>query len=385
MLLAIVLSAIVLIGWQIFFGLPNMQQQQQQKQQQTQTQPVTPPGTPAPTGQPAPTTTQPAPGQAVPVPGVLPGQTLTREAALKASPRLGIETPRVTGSINLKGGRIDDLLLTTYRETVSPKSPPVVLLAPSGSPLPFYAEFGWVADRRQHHAAAEQRDRLEATGRGHARRRPSRHARSRQRPGPGIPPHDLGRRQVHVHGARRRREQGLRARHALSLRADLTSRAPEARGLLHPARGPDRRVRRAGPERGRLRRDREAEADVVQGHQCVARHHRQILGGDAAAGQRRRDPGGVLERPRRHHQDLPDPLPARLDHDPARRDRRRQCAAVRRRQGGRDRRRLRPPVQAQSLRAVDRLGLLPLHHQAAVPGDGLDLTATSATSASPSC
>jgi YidC/Oxa1 family membrane protein insertase len=152
MLLAIVLSAIVLIGWQIFFGLPSMQQQQKQKQQppqqQTQQQPgpttsVPQPGAPAPTGQP--TTAQPAPGQTAPVPGVVPGQTMTREAAIKASPRVGIETPRLSGSINLKGGRIDDLLLTQYRETVDPKSPPVVLLSPSGAPLPFYGEFGWVA------------------------------------------------------------------------------------------------------------------------------------------------------------------------------------------------------------------------------------------------
>jgi YidC/Oxa1 family membrane protein insertase len=145
MLLAIVLSAIVLIGWQIFFGLPSMHQQQQQKQQQqTQTTPVTPPGTPAqpgtPTAQPAPTT----PSQA-PVPGQVPVQPVTREAALKASPRVAIETPRLAGSINLKGGRIDDLLLTQYRETVDPKSPPVVLLSPSGAPMPFYGEFGWVA------------------------------------------------------------------------------------------------------------------------------------------------------------------------------------------------------------------------------------------------
>ena len=147
MLLAIVLSAIVLIGWQIFFGLPSMQQQQKQQQQQTQPQPTTSvpqPGAPAPTGQPAPTA-QPTPGQVTPTPAVVPGQTMTREAALKASPRVGIETPRVAGSINLKGGRIDDLSLTQYRETVDPKSPPVVLLAPSGAPLPFYAEFGWVA------------------------------------------------------------------------------------------------------------------------------------------------------------------------------------------------------------------------------------------------
>ena len=56
-----------------------------------------------------------------------------------------IETPSVAGSIALKGARIDDLSLIKYRETVDPKSPPIVLLAPSGSPEPFYAEFGWVA------------------------------------------------------------------------------------------------------------------------------------------------------------------------------------------------------------------------------------------------
>src|SRR4029453_2458712 len=33
--------------------------------------------------------------------------------------------------------------LTKYRETVDPKSPAIVLLAPSGSPHPFYAQFGW--------------------------------------------------------------------------------------------------------------------------------------------------------------------------------------------------------------------------------------------------
>ena len=78
------------------------------------------------------------------MPGSLPGQILTREAALAASPRVQIETPSVAGSIALKGARIDDLALIKYRETVDPKSPPIVLLAPSGSPHPFYSEFGWV-------------------------------------------------------------------------------------------------------------------------------------------------------------------------------------------------------------------------------------------------
>ena len=55
-----------------------------------------------------------------------------------------IETPRLRGSISLKGAQIDDLALTQYRETVDPNSPPIVLLSPAGSPHPFYAEFGWV-------------------------------------------------------------------------------------------------------------------------------------------------------------------------------------------------------------------------------------------------
>jgi len=69
---------------------------------------------------------------------------LTREEALAQSPRVPIETPRLSGSIALKGGRIDDLSLNQYRETVDPKSPPIVLLAPSRSPHPLYAEFGWL-------------------------------------------------------------------------------------------------------------------------------------------------------------------------------------------------------------------------------------------------
>jgi YidC/Oxa1 family membrane protein insertase len=146
MLLAIVLSGIVLIVWQLFFGLPGQPKPPPPQQQQQQTQsPVAPPGAPAPTAQPSPTTAQPAPGQTAPVPGVVPGQVMTRETVLAASPRVRIETARLTGSINLKGGRIDDLLLTQYRETVNPNSPPVTLLSPSGAPMPFYGEFGWVA------------------------------------------------------------------------------------------------------------------------------------------------------------------------------------------------------------------------------------------------
>ena len=143
-ILAIALSALVLIAWQYFIGLPQMEKQKQeallkqQQQQQVQT-PAQQPGQPAPT----------APGGAQPQlsgQGAAPtiAQQLSREAALKVSPRVLIDTPRLRGSISLKGGQVDDLALIQYRETVDPTSPAIVLLSPVGSPHPFYAEFGWV-------------------------------------------------------------------------------------------------------------------------------------------------------------------------------------------------------------------------------------------------
>src|SRR4029453_13724511 len=71
--------------------------------------------------------------------------TLTREEALAKSPRIAIDTPSLNGSIALTGGRIDDLTLKDYRETVEPSSPQVVLLSPAGGPHAYYAESGFVA------------------------------------------------------------------------------------------------------------------------------------------------------------------------------------------------------------------------------------------------
>ena len=59
-------------------------------------------------------------------------------------PRVKIDTPSLTGSISLKGARIDDLSLVKFRETVDPASPAIVLYSPSGTADPYYAEFGWV-------------------------------------------------------------------------------------------------------------------------------------------------------------------------------------------------------------------------------------------------
>ena len=144
-ILAIVLSAIVLIGWQFFFGLPQVEKQKQiqAEQQQAQQGPKPQAGAPAQPAPPSQPGTTPRVEQRTPG---APGQPVTRDAAIAASPRVQIETPNIVGSINRKGARIDDIKLVRFRETVDPASPPIVLLSPSGGPEPYYAEFGWSGD-----------------------------------------------------------------------------------------------------------------------------------------------------------------------------------------------------------------------------------------------
>ncbi|SFU00668.1 membrane protein insertase YidC [Sedimentitalea nanhaiensis] len=70
-------------------------------------------------------------------------QVETRQDALAEAPRVQIDTPRLTGSISLLGGRIDDLSLKDYRKTIDPDSPIVTLLSPVGTPSAYYALYGW--------------------------------------------------------------------------------------------------------------------------------------------------------------------------------------------------------------------------------------------------
>jgi YidC/Oxa1 family membrane protein insertase len=157
LLLAIILSVAVLLAWQILYANPKLKEEQERqkriKEAQSTEQVTTAPGSP----QAAPTASGSAPaappgGQAPAAPGAapaaapaLPPGTMTREAALAASPRVGFDTPALKGSINLRSGRIDDLLLKGYRETVDPKSANVRLLSPAEAPDGYFAEHGYVA------------------------------------------------------------------------------------------------------------------------------------------------------------------------------------------------------------------------------------------------
>ncbi|MEA3057305.1 MAG: YidC/Oxa1 family rane protein insertase, partial [Sphingomonadales bacterium] len=128
LILAVVLSALVLLGWtwaaNKYFPSAN------------------PPSTKIENGKQQPLPAQP---QALPSAPATPKALQSVAAALAATPRVRIETPSLSGSINLKGAQIDDLLLVTQKQTIAKDSPPVRLLSPLGSPGAYIAQFGWTA------------------------------------------------------------------------------------------------------------------------------------------------------------------------------------------------------------------------------------------------
>ena len=72
-----------------------------------------------------------------------------RQAIIAESKRVRINTAELSGSINLKGARIDDLSMAGYRENTEENSKNITLLSPAGSAdpeQPYYAEFGWLGD-----------------------------------------------------------------------------------------------------------------------------------------------------------------------------------------------------------------------------------------------
>jgi YidC/Oxa1 family membrane protein insertase len=121
------------------------------------------------------------------------------EVALDEAARIAIETAELTGSISLRGGRIDDLSLREYNETLEEDSPIVRLLAPTGGAEPYYALYGW--------APAGELSFEDVPGADTPWQVESGETLGVGSPvtlvwdngnGPDLPPHHLGRRELHV-------------------------------------------------------------------------------------------------------------------------------------------------------------------------------------------
>ena len=120
--LAIAVSLAILLGFQMLV-VPHLPNPPMRQIAQT-------------TGQPLTTPLEGAPGAAVPP---------APAAEPKDVPRVKIDAPRVEGSINLLGAKLDDLVLKDYRDTIDPTSPLVRVLEPRTQEHPYYVQYGWTA------------------------------------------------------------------------------------------------------------------------------------------------------------------------------------------------------------------------------------------------
>ena len=136
-ILAIALSLAILLGWQYFVVGPQIEEDRV-AQQAKQAEQVASGGDTASVPRPDAPAAAPSPAS------VEAAAALSRDQALAEGIRIPIETDAIRGSINLVGGRIDDIVLHRYKQTLDPDSPDIVLLAPRDSAQPYYADFGWV-------------------------------------------------------------------------------------------------------------------------------------------------------------------------------------------------------------------------------------------------
>ena len=135
LLLAVVLSGLLILGWDLgmryFYPEASLSAPMDASAPAAQASAAGAPGTVQPTGD--------LGGEAGPA------RKIDLKAALASPQRVAIDTPRIAGSINLVGARIDDVVLKDYRQTVKKDSGPVRLFAPEATPDQYFAEFGFIA------------------------------------------------------------------------------------------------------------------------------------------------------------------------------------------------------------------------------------------------
>ncbi|MDJ0642493.1 MAG: membrane protein insertase YidC [Erythrobacter sp.] len=135
LLLAVALSGLLILGWdfamRIFYPQASITAPAEQVEPAPGADAAGTPGTGASSGD---------LGE-----GVQPAGPVDLSEALADPQRVVIDTPKLAGSINLVGARIDDIVLKDYRETVDKDSGPVRLFAPERTDEQYFAEFGFIA------------------------------------------------------------------------------------------------------------------------------------------------------------------------------------------------------------------------------------------------
>ena len=118
-----VIAAVILIGWQWA---------------QHRYFPANPPATQVVNGR-----SKPVANPAADPTADSPAAVRSRQTVLAETPRVRIDTPALAGSINLRGARIDDLVLKRHKETIAANAQPIRLFSPAGAPEAYFAQLGW--------------------------------------------------------------------------------------------------------------------------------------------------------------------------------------------------------------------------------------------------
>ena len=133
LIMAVALSMIVLLGWQIFVIQPEMEKEAAEQERIA-----------AEMAQSATTTNntdQPSASAASGTPAII--NNTAPAKAVDTAKRIVIDAPLVRGSFSVRGARLDDVILTSYNETLDENSENIHFLKKISSDTPFFAEFGW--------------------------------------------------------------------------------------------------------------------------------------------------------------------------------------------------------------------------------------------------
>ena len=133
LIMAVALSMIVLLGWQILVIQPEMQREAAEQERVAAEMAKSVAASQA-TGQPSVSVASGAPTI---------GESAAPPKVDETAKRIVIDAPLVRGSFSLRGARLDDVILTGYKESLDDHSDNIHFLQKTGSDMPFFAEFGW--------------------------------------------------------------------------------------------------------------------------------------------------------------------------------------------------------------------------------------------------
>ena len=132
-LMAVILSTMIIVGWQVFVVDPDLKkekatttiQQKDSKQSNTASGKPTAPSLSAKTK--------------------APEKTISRTDAINQEKRIVLENGKLKGSISLKGALIDDITFKVYKETLDKNSKLVTFLHPKQIKEGYFLESGWAS------------------------------------------------------------------------------------------------------------------------------------------------------------------------------------------------------------------------------------------------